>query len=346
MNIKALLLGLAAIAGASYLLFATSQKDTPAQGISLDAKFALYKAKFGKTYGSPAENKFRTSIFAASLNRIAAHNARSEFSYKLGLNQFSDMTIEEKRAKYLTTFPEVKGDAKCEKTAPAHLANNNKDDKVVDWVAAGKVQAVKDQQQCGSCWAFATAGALESAYAVTNNVAVPSISEQELVDCSQDYGNMGCNGGLMSYAYDYILDHKINSEKKYPYVGEDQDCNKKLSGKGIYSIKGCVQVKPDVQGLTDAIRITPIAIAFYVQDDFFDYTSGVYNPTDCDDQPNHGVLAVGFDLSAKLKNFYVKNSWGAGWGDKGFFRIAMGKGKGTCDIAGSGWNYYPTVNAK
>lgn len=346
MNIKALLLGLAAIAGASYFLFANSQKDTPSQGLSLEAKFALYKAKFGKQYVSAAEHKFRMGVFAASLNRIAAHNARPEVSYTLGLNQFSDMTIEEKRAKYLVAFPEVNGDAKCEKTAPAHLANNHKGDKVVDWVAAGKVQAVKDQQQCGSCWAFATAGALESAYAVTNNVKVPSISEQELVDCSQDYGNMGCNGGLMSYAYDYILDHKINSEKKYPYVGQDQDCNKKLSGKGPYTIKGCVQVKPDVDGLIAAVRLTPVAIAFYVQDDFFDYSSGIYNPSDCDGQPNHGVLAVGFDLTTSPKNFYVKNSWNTTWGDKGFFRIAAGKGKGTCDLAGSTWNYYPTVIPK
>jgi len=320
----------------------SSQDQTSSPNIDEVAQFYLYKAKFGKQYSTSVELAYRQKVFAATLKRINAHNSDSSKSYKLGINQFSDLTAAERKLKYLVTFPEVQGDAKCEKSAD-QLDYVNADAKEVDWVKAGKVQAVKNQAQCGSCWAFATTGALESAYAIYKKVKVPSISEQELVDCSGDYGNMGCNGGLMSFAYDYILEHKINTEAKYPYKGVDQECNKKLSDHGPYTIKGCVQVDSNVKGLIASLRKQPIAIAFYVQDDFFDYKSGVYNPSDCDSQPNHGVLAVGFKLDAKIPYFYVKNSWGEDWGSKGFFQIATGKDNGTCDIAGSGWNYYPTL---
>jgi C1A family cysteine protease len=343
MNAKVLLISLAAIAGSTFLLFnLANQKTKSSLKLDATAEFFQFSNKFGKTYYSDSEMAYRKSIFAANLNKINAHNADSTQTYKLGINQFTDMTFNELKAKYLVNFPTVNGDAKCEKTATKARVNVG-DDNEVDWVKAGVVQAVKDQAQCGSCWAFATAGALESAYAIFNKVAVPSISEQELVDCSQDYGNNGCNGGLMSFAYDYILDHKINSEDKYPYKGVDQKCKSKLKDHGDYTIKGCVQVESNVDGLVKSIRTQPVAIAFYVQDDFFSYTSGVYNPKKCNGQPNHGVLAVGFNLSDPVPYFYVKNSWNTTWGDNGFFKIAIGKGKGVCDTAGSGWNYYPTL---
>jgi cathepsin H len=342
MNIKVVLLGLAALAGTSYFLYNMNGKSfdliTEAE---IMTEFIAFKGKFDKQYASLSELAYRQKIFANTLKRVRAHNADFTQTYKLGINKFSDMTAEERKAKYLVDFPKVGGSAKCEKSGFSAFSAD--DDKVVDWLAAKKVQAVKDQQDCGSCWAFATTGALESAYAIFKNVDVPDISEQELVDCSGKYGNEGCNGGLMSFAYDYILENKINKEDAYPYTATDDDCNADLSGHGEYTIKGCVQVKSDVKDLIQSIRKQPVAVAFYVQDDFFDYSSGIYNPKSCSGHPNHGVLAVGFDLKNKTPFFHVKNSWGTGWGDKGFFKIAIGKGHGTCNISGTEWNYYPTL---
>jgi C1A family cysteine protease len=341
MNAKVLLISLAAIAGSTFLLFnLANQKTKSSLKLDATAEFFQFSNKFGKTYYSDSEMAYRKSIFAANLQKINAHNADSTQTYKLGVNQFTDMTFNELKAKYLVNFSTVNGDAKCEKTAARTPVG---DDDEVDWVKAGAVQAVKDQMKCGSCWAFATTGALESAYAIFKKVPVPSISEQELIDCSQDYGNNGCNGGLMNFAYDYILDHKINSEEKYPYKGVGQECNKSLMDHGDYTLKGCVQVEPNVDGLVKSIRIQPVSIAFYVQDDFFSYSSGVYNPEECNGSPNHGVLAVGFNLSAEVPYFYVKNSWSSAWGDNGFFKIAIGNGDGVCNTAGSGANYYPTL---
>jgi len=294
MNVKLVLLGLAALAGTSLFLYSVSNQSTDiVSETEILGQFLAFKSKFDKQYASLSELAYRQKVFADTLKRVRAHNADATQTYKLGINKFSDMTVEERKAKYLVDFPEVADPAKCEKSS---FANTQSDDKIVDWVAAKKVQAVKDQGQCGSCWAFASAGALESAYAIYKNVDVPSISEQELVDCSKKYGNQGCNGGLMSWSFDYILEHKINSEDVYPYHAHDQKCNTKLSDHGDYTLKGCVQVKPDVDELIKAIRLQPIAVAFYVQDDFFDYDSGIYNPKSCAGHPNHAVLAVGFNL--------------------------------------------------
>jgi C1A family cysteine protease len=342
MNVKVLLFGLAALSATALILFGANQgAATPLPSINATAQFFMFKAQFGKEYSSASELAYRQRIFAETLQKVNAHNADKTQTYTLAINKFSDMTFAELQAKYLVQFPEVRGDAKCEKSQNKVSAVND-DAKEVDWVAAGKVRGPKDQAQCGSCWAFATAGALESAYAIYKNVDVPNISEQELVDCSSDYGNYGCNGGLMSFAYDYILDHHVNSEDKYPYVGEDQECDA-VAGMGEFGIKGCVQVESNVDGLVKSLRQQPVAIAFYVQEDFFSYSGGVYNPNSCPGHPNHGVLAVGFKLDHEVPHFHVKNSWGTSWGDKGFFKIAIGKGNGTCDVAGSGWNYYPTL---
>ena len=243
----------------------------------------------------------------------------------------------------VTTVPESRGDSKCEKQNLSEADTVNAGKSHVDWNAAGKVQVVKNQASCGSCWAFSANGGLESAYAIYKD-ELPNLSEQELVDCTKDYGNYGCNGGLMSYSYDYILEHNINTSADYPYRAVEGRC-KDISGKGAHGLKGCVQVQQDVFAVVKALRKQPVPIAFYVQSDFFSYSGGIYNPDSCAGHPNHAVLAYGFhfDKDANQSYFMVKNSWGAGWGDKGHFKIVMGKGKGTCSLAGTEWNYYPTL---
>merc|ERR1712050_728218 len=123
-------------------------------------------------------------------------NARQS-SYRVGLNKFADMTNEEFKAQYRNLK---------QKTTPrkVEMLNEFNTPSSVDW--RGKaVTGVKDQGQCGSCWAFSTTGSVEGAYALKNG-SVQSFSEQQLVDCSTSYGNMGCNGGLMDYGFEYAAD--------------------------------------------------------------------------------------------------------------------------------------------
>jgi C1A family cysteine protease len=93
----------------------------------------------------------------------------------------------------------------------------------INWVDQGKVSAVKDQGTCGSCWSFSTTGSIESANAIKNNQMV-LFSEQQLVDCSQSYGNNGCSGGLVEYAYNYAKHVPLETEDQYPYHATNQKC--------------------------------------------------------------------------------------------------------------------------
>jgi KDEL-tailed cysteine endopeptidase len=344
MNPKLILTAMAMIAVTTVVLFSVANSQPKVNSdIELISQFLMFKSKFGKQYQSESDFNYRQSIFAETLKRISAHNSDESQTFKMGVNMFSDLTSTERKSKYLgksSSSPKVDH---CQ--APDYLtkSKSNPTQEAVDWAAAGKVQVVKDQQQCGSCWAFSAIAALESAYAIYKN-DLPNLSEQELVDCSNKYGNQGCNGGDMFQAYNYILDHKINTSAKYPYKGADKKCKKDLVDHGDYTMSQCVKTENTIDGLVKATVIQPVAVGFYVIDSFFDYQSGVYNPTeDCDSLPNHGVLNVGFDLSGDLPFFKVKNSWGSSWGEEGYFRVITGKGKGTCQIAGNGGNYYPLV---
>lgn len=342
MNTKFLLLSLVAVAGAA--LYFASQASTDS-GLNADSvgltKFAVFRNEFGKSYSSPQELEYRLGVFLANLALIDAHNADKTSSYTLELNEFGDLTFDEFAAKYLGVASDFEGAARCEKTGDNYFAFN--DEQEVDWVKAGMVHPVKNQAACGSCWAFSSTGALESALAIFKGQKELDISEQELVDCSRSYGNGGCNGGLMHFAFDYILDKGINNSKDYPYTARDGQCKGNLSGKGPHHLKGCRQIKKGVDNIVPALRQQPVSVAFYVQNDFRFYKNGVYDPKGCTSHPNHAVLGVGFKLDAEKPYFQIKNSWGTGWGDQGFFKMSIGKGSGTCQIGGHEWNYFPVV---
>jgi len=342
MNTKFLILSIIALTGAT--LFFVNQASNTTNDLSRQfqvSQFASFRNEFGKQYTSPQELEYRFGVFLANQDMISTHNADTTSSYTLETNEFADLTYAEFAAKFLGANEELQGNARCEQSGNDSFAFD--DEKEIDWVKAGVVHPVKNQASCGSCWAFASTAALESAYAIFKGEKDLDLSEQELVDCSRSYGNQGCNGGLMHLAYDYILDKGINCNKKYPYTARDGRCNAELSGKGPHKITGCRQIPIGVDNIIAPTRKQPTAVAFHVQDDFRFYKTGVYNPKGCTSHPNHAVTAVGFKLDHEIPHLYVKNSWGTAWGDKGFFRISMGKGKGTCNIGGTAWNYYPVV---
>jgi len=160
-------------------------------------------------------------IFANNLQKINTVNSSNK-SYTLGVNQFADMTPEEFSKAVLGFKPELKT-----KQNKFHVNNGLTVDSI-DWREKGAVQAIKNQGQCGSCWAFSAVGSLESEDFVHGS-GLGNFSEQQLVDCSRSYGNMGCNGGLMDYAFEFVIDHGITSEDSYPYTARDGTC-KQQSG--------------------------------------------------------------------------------------------------------------------
>ena len=152
------------------------------------------------------------------------------------LNKFADLSSTEFNAKYLNRLSKPSITKKC---SGAQAPTDNLPASV-DWSQKGAVTGVKNQGSCGSCWAFSATGSLEGVY-FNQNKQLISFSEQQLVDCSKAYGNEGCNGGDMPWAFWYVIDNGITTEDKYSYTAKTQTC-KYDSKMKVWQIKDCTEV--------------------------------------------------------------------------------------------------------
>jgi len=292
--------------------------------------FFQFVKDYNKQY--PTEEVFdRFNVFKANLDLITAHNNGST-GWKMGINQFADLTPAEFKA-YLGLKP--RDNSYIRSVNVEVLADSPVND--IDWVSKGAVTPVKDQAQCGSCWAFSTTGSVEGAVQVKTG-RLTSVSEQQLVDCAGSSGNQGCNGGLMDDAFNWIVSHRgIGSEASYPYTARDGTCKDVPSVSTISGYKDVQQGSEDA--LMTALGQQPISIAIEAdQSSFQFYKSGVFTGP-CGQQLDHGVLLVGSGSDGGQDYWRVKNSWGASWGDNGFIRMI--RGKNMCGL--SNMASYPTA---
>ena len=275
--------------------------------------YMKYVTEFGKSYGTRAEFEFRMEQFKNSLAKMALHNSDNSHGSTVGLNQFADWTDAE--YKRLLGYKGQKLSA-----TPAELLDTSNLEDSLDWRQKGAVTAVKNQGQCGSCWAFSTTGAVEGSMFLAYG-KLQSYSEQQLVDCSKQ--NNGCNGGLMDYAFQYIETAPLEQEGDYPYTARDGSC-KYVASKGVGKVKAFKDVSQDKSGsqLKAAIAKGPVSVAIEADQFVFQgYTGGVIT-SGCGSSLDHGVLAVGYGVEGSQEYILVKNSWGASWGDQGYVKIA------------------------
>ena len=207
-----------------------------------------------------------------------------------------------------------------------------------DWRSHNAVSSVKNQEQCGSCWAFSSTEAVEGVWAIHNRLLF-NLSEQEMVDCSYYLGNEGCMGGYMTNGFQYVIDNGLCLNSSYPYTETDQNCqNTTCTDVVILRNYSTVQQNNETI-LANAVFKQPISVAIQANSQSFQfYGGGIYNDPNCGYDLDHGVLIVGYgyDKSSDMKYWIVKNSWGSSWGENGYIRILRDysdDNRGICGIA-------------
>jgi len=320
--------------------------------------FKTYGQRYDKQYNSNAEFNYRAEIYQKRMDDIDNFNDE-ESDWQKGETIFTDMTDDE-RQQYVSVFPV--DDTLDSDSFPQDESNDNTPllssttatpfdalPKTVNWLAKGILTPVRAQGACGSCWAHATTAAVESLLKVKNGTDT-DLSEQELVDCAvtSPYNSYGCKGGSNTAGFNYYKIKGSHPETQYPYTAKNGTC-KVLTTPSV-KISSFTVVKPkSLVELLKAIAKGPVAVSYYAAFDFYDYKSGIYNhKLGCKTATtvNHAVLAVGYDLNPTKPYILFKNSWGATFGEKGYFRMSMDLvdvGDGPCNLTKYGMSAYATL---
>jgi len=290
--------------------------------------FDQHCAEHGKVYEDPAEYAKRAVHFHHSLRLINASN-RKGLSYTLAPNHMADWTPDERAL--LLGRRRAPRPAPTSRAEGTYLPRNTVLPHNIDWRNQSAVTSVKDQGTCGSCWSFGAAGAMESQYYIKTGRLV-DLSEQSLMDCSWNDGNLGCDGGYDYAAYNWVIDHGIPAEEAYGgYKNQDGVCHFAIEGSNVPTaafITSYLNITTgDMHSLNDALAFEgPLSVSLNTPDSLYFYSHGLYYNSDClsgEDDLDHTVLAVGYITVDGERYTIIKNSWSTNWGEDGYVFISQ-----------------------
>ena len=303
-------------------------------------------------------NKYR--VFKANLKEINEHNSKN-LSWKAGINNYSDMTAAELENYF--NIKEIKAED-YKKSFRGLLSLDDYDDSqdntnpdppqspsvqgkkfAVDWTS--KMNVIRNQGSCGSCWTFSVTGAVEGNYAANKSVLSPVLSTQQLVDCDvNNGGNWGCSGGWMRHANTYYQTKGIMDDVNYPYKAVNQSCQYNAAKLSVVKVVGMETTSSHDVGMFTVLKNGPMSICVNVQSAFYSYKTGLYDAT-CTLVCHHAVVLLGWvgdDIEGN--HWLVRNSWGTSWGEMGNFRV---KDKGllnsySCMVGHASYALRPITN--
>ncbi|XP_074273354.1 cysteine proteinase COT44-like [Silene latifolia] len=300
--------------------------------------FEKWCNQYGKSYPSQQEKRYRFKIFEDNLEFINNHNSSGMSSYTLDINAFADLTHLEFKTFKLGFCLSSKHLSRIKHKNPVQDSGLTRDDVGVppslDWREQGAVTYVKDQEYCGSSWAFSATGAMEGINKIVTG-SLDILSEQELIDCDRSY-DKGCDGGEMDYAYQFVIEnHGIDTEEDYPYIAKQEFCVEDMLERHIVTIDGYADVPPNNENeLLKAVAAQPVSVGICGSDRYFQfYSKGIYSGW-CPINLDHAVLIVGYGSENGVDYWIVKNSWGTSWGMSGYIHMVRNSGdaKGICGI--------------
>jgi len=311
-----------------------------ASAVTLHQEFQAWMQTNNKAY-TGAEFTKRLMAYKINTAKIARLNAQAKaegLDTVFAHNKYSDMTPAEFKAKYLTGYKPVADFATVPGAQPVMIDVTPEAVAAIpdsfDWVTQGKTTPVKDQQQCGSCWAFSATAGIESAWLMANNSQIV-LSPQQIVSC--DTVDQGCNGGDLPTAFAYVKKEGIEDDADYPYTSGGGN-----SGKCKYN---AADVKVHISGFKYAVNNgtkddTVLAIGSYANgplsicvdaSSWQSYSGGILK-RNCGTALDHCVQLTGWGVSGSTEYWIVRNSWNTDWGIKGFIWIERNSGKDLCGI--------------
>jgi len=296
----------------------------------IETEFTKWVSNNNRVYPTTEEYQYRLAVFADNVDLIQSLNEASNGGASFSLNQFADLTPTEFKQRYNGYVPNPKTEQVL-----LDLPNVAAPD-TFDWISQGKVTAVKNQEQCGSCWAFSATENIESVWMIAKSLTpatMKPLAPQQIVDCDKRDG--GCNGGDTITAFEYVIQAKgQDTEASYPYRAVNQACHFLPADveTTISSYKYATTTRNEDQMKTATATVAPLSICVDAAQWQF-YKSGVMTPSQCGTSLDHCVQIVGYDTTSTTAPYWnVRNSLGTGWGEKGFIRLEYGHNTCGCAI--------------